>query len=129
MTRRAIPWRRPCETTDTRWQGNPITVTVGMYVNVDVTEEGELDVSLQPAEVFADVSYKVQPVVHGTLSDACVGVSLSLQHGIAPAVLAKSLGTVPFWQIGQDGQMEMVDAPASPIGPVVAEVVKAGGAS
>ena len=116
MTRRPMgtkdSWRRPCVTTDTQWQGNPIKVSVGLYL--DGT----------PGEVFADASYRVQPLVHGTLSDACVGISISLQHGITPDDLAKSLGTVPFWEL-VGGEMVMVDAPASPIGTIIAEIRKA----
>ena len=77
-----------------------------------------------PGEVFADASYRVQPLVHGTLSDACVGISISLQHGITPDDLAKSLGTVPFWEL-VGGEMVMVDAPASPIGTIIAEIRRA----
>lgn len=114
MTRRPLPSRRPCITTDAIWQGNPITVTVGLY-----PDDGT------PGEVFADASYKVQPVVHGILSDACVGLSIAMQHGIAPELLGKSLGTVPYWQL-VEGEMKMVNAPASPIGTIIAEIRKAG---
>lgn len=108
MTRQALPNRRPCVTTETDWQGHPITVSVGMYL--DGT----------PGEVFADASYTVPPVIHGTLSDACVGISIALQHGISPADLGKSLGTVPVWINGQE-----VDAPASPIGTIMQAISEA----
>lgn len=105
--------RRPCVTTDTEWQGHPLTVTVGLY------PDGT------PGEVFA------QPIRAGArhgqmtdiIADACVGVSISLQHGIPPEALAKSLGQVPVlhWDEATEAMVERPE-PASPVGAILAVV-------
>lgn len=105
MSRNPLPTRRPCETVDAVWQGNPITVSIGMY-----PDDGAI------GEVFAD---PVMPSARngqlsGILRDACVGLSVSLQWGIPVSELAKSLGTVPTWVNGEETQ-----APASPIGTII----------
>lgn len=112
MTRIALPNRRIAMTTDASWQGIPITVTIGLHPDTG-----------QPLEVFADHAKGGQ--IAGALADACVVISLSLQHGITPAALAKSLAKIPFWQIGASGEMEMVDAPASPIGTILEAIMEA----
>jgi hypothetical protein len=52
------------------------------------------------------------------IADSCVLISLALQHGIAPATLARSLGRVPVWII-RDGQSVESTGPASPIGAIL----------
>lgn len=52
------------------------------------------------------------------LADTCVVISIALQHGITPAALAKSLGTVPGWPANQL-------APASPVGTILEAVMAA----
>lgn len=108
--RAALPTRRPTVTVETDWEGHPITVTVGFY------PAGHPRAGA-PGEVFADTLRGGQ-MAH-TVADACVLVSLALQHGIAPADLAKSLGRVPGWVLGAQ-----VLAPASPVGAVVQAVVE-----
>lgn len=100
MTRAALPYRRPNATIAAEWQGHAITVTVGYD-----PQTGE------PMEVFCDTAKGGD--MAATLSDACVIISLALQHGVTPNALAKSLGRVPVW-----GSTD--DAPASPIGVIVA---------
>lgn len=97
--RNPLPNRRPNRTCLTEWAGHPITVTIGL--RLDGT----------PGEVFADTPRGGD--LQASIADACVLVSLALQHGIAPAELAKSLGRVPVW--GAEG----VSAPASPVGAIV----------
>jgi hypothetical protein len=108
-----LPARRPNFTRAIDWAGHPITVTVGLRVDGS------------PAEVFADSARGGD--MAATLADACVLISIALQHGIAPADLAKSLGRVPLLR-APGGQVEDArqDAPASPIGAIVEVVVEEG---
>jgi hypothetical protein len=54
--------------------------------------------------------------MRAVLADACVVISIALQHGISASDLAKSLGRVP--NLAAEG-----DAPASPIGTIL-EAIK-----
>lgn len=85
------------------FNGNPGTVTVGF------------DALGQPKEVFASGPKEGTDKAH-LLADACVIISLALQHGATPEGLAKSLGTVPTF-IG--------NGPASDIGRIMAIVAEA----
>lgn len=97
--RTALPHRRSNITRAVEWNGHSFTVTIGLD-----------PVTWRPAEVFADTSKGGD--MAAALADACVVISLALQHGITPADLGKSLGRVPLlWAEG--------DAPASPIGAIV----------
>ena len=104
MTRTRLPHRRPALTIDTAWQGHPLTVTVGMMPNGT------------PGEVFAQTAHGGQ--MQDAIADACVLISIALQHGVQPADLAKSLGRVPHWANGIE-----TDAPASPVGTIL-EVIE-----
>ena len=108
MSRTQLPNRRPSLTVETEWQGHPITVTVGY------------DQTGEPKEVFANAAKGGQ--MQGTLADACVIISIALQHGITPDALGKSLGRVPDLLRGADATDH-----ASPLGAVLAVV--AGGAA
>lgn len=105
MTRTALPTRRPNVTTDAIWQDHQITVTVGF------------DLAGCPREVFADA--KRGGAMQATLADACVLISIALQHDVAPTDLSKSLQKVPAWING-----EKVDAPASPVGAIIGTVME-----
>jgi len=105
MTRSALPQRRPNFTAEADWQGHTFTVTVG------------LDHQGTPREVFAN---HAKGDMAATLADACVVISIALQHGVTPDALAKSLGSVPAWINGAEAQ-----APASPIGTIIAEIRRA----
>lgn len=94
--------RRPSATIDTAFRGFPITITVGY------------DLTATVREVFAN-SGKSGSDMQATLADACVLISIALQHGVTPAALAKSLGRVPDPAAG-DGATDH----ASPIGAIVA---------
>lgn len=106
MTRTPLPTRRPNLTIAADWSGHPVSVTVGFSPTTG-----------QPAEVFADTARGGD--MQASIADACVLISLALQHGIAPADLAKSLGRVPAWINGVEA-----DAPASPVGCVVGVVLE-----
>lgn len=105
MTRQHLPQRRRNITTETEWQGHAFTVTVGF------------DANGKPGEVFAQ---HAKGDMAAMLADACVVISIGLQHGIAPEALAKSLGSVPSWINGIE-----VDAPASPVGTIMAAIIEA----
>lgn len=101
MTRRTLPTRRPNRTIATEWNGHSFSLTVGF----DPATGSVL-------EVFADTAKGGD--MQAAIADACVVISIALQHGITAAELAKSLGQVPvLW--GEEGQ----SGPASPIGAVV----------
>ena len=102
MTRTALPNARPSITADVHWNGHAFPVTIGLTYP-----------DMKPAEVFADVAKGGD--MQWAIADACVVISLALQHGIAPADLAKSLGRVPSWQ---------GEVPASPLGAVVNAIME-----
>jgi hypothetical protein len=103
--RAVLPTRRPNLSLACEWEGHPITVTVGFDPATG-----------KPAEVFADTVKGGQ--MQASIADACVLLSIALQHGITPADLGKSLGRVPVW-----GQT--YDAPASPVGAIVQAIHEA----
>ena len=80
MTRERLPNRRPNETTTLVFGGMSFAVTIGFF-----TTDG------RPGEVFASGA-KSGCDLDYLLDDACVALSLLLQHGVAPAALAKSMG-------------------------------------
>lgn len=98
MTRTPLPNRRPNQTIATAWQNHHLTITIGY------------DLNAAPREVFADTAKGGQ--MADTLDDACVLISIALQHGVTPAALAKSLGRTPNLQAEGDG-------PASAIGAIL----------
>lgn len=103
MTARTrLPNRRPAATAEVIWRTadgqHAFTVTAGF------------DASGTIAEVFYADGQKSGSMLQHTIQDACVVISIALQHGVALADLAHSLGRVP---LGDE------DAPASPIGAIV----------
>jgi hypothetical protein len=107
MTRTPLAPRRRCETLQIDWRGAPLTVCVGF------------DDAGAPREVFVDGPREGSDIQH-LLADACVVISLALQHDVPPAALLKSLGTVPDWSSGA-----LRDGPASVIGAVLRVVAGA----
>jgi hypothetical protein len=109
MSRQQLPSRRPSITTDATWHtgeaSHRFTVTVGY------------DDAGQPREVFAD---NAKGAMAAVISDACVLASLAMQFGATPADLAKSIGRIPAWVNGAEGEQ-----PASPIGVIIATIVEA----
>jgi hypothetical protein len=92
MARHRLPHRRPNLTVDLLFDGTRYAVTVGYRLDG------------RPGEVFTH-GPKVGSMLDALLDDACIAVSLLLQHGLAPAALASSMG-----RLGDDR------APASIIG-------------
>lgn len=101
MTRETLPARRRSETMDIAFAGQRFAITVGW------------DRAGRAREVFAG-SAKTGTDFSHTLSDACVLISIALQHGIAAGDLAKSLGEVPD-PAGGEGATR----PASVIGAIL----------
>jgi hypothetical protein len=108
VTRTPLPYRRPNETREVQFAGGRYTVSVGFY------GDG------QPGEVFFDGA-KEGSDVRAIMSDACVLISIALQHGITRAELERSLGRVPRWVDGNER-----DGPASIIGAIVGAIEAAG---
>jgi hypothetical protein len=102
MIRTRLPDRRRNLIRDIAFGGQAFTVCVGY------------DDAGQPLEVFAD-GQKTGSTMAAFIDDACIVISIALQHGIAPAALARSLSTVPVWQNGVKGE-----GPASPVGAILA---------
>jgi hypothetical protein len=100
MTRTRLPNRRFAATVDLEHAGSRFTVTVGFY------PDG------RPGEVFTH-GMRTGSTLDALLADACVVVSLLLQHGVEPADLAASMGRL--------GNAE----PASVIGAVIDLVAQA----
>ena len=94
MTRARLPERRPAETSEIEHGGMRFAVTIGFY------PDG------RPGEVFTHGA-KTGSTIDGLLDDACVVVSLLIQHGVEPRTLAQSMG-----RLGDE-------RPASVIGAVV----------
>ena len=110
MTRANLPARRENATRNVAWGAHAFTVTIGF----DPTTG-------QPCEVFTDTAKGGD--MQAALSDACIILSIAMQHGVTPAALGKSLGHVPGWA-WDDATEAMVETlqPASPLGAVVAAV-------
>ena len=80
MTRERLPDRRPCDTMELMHDWRTYSVTVGF----DVTRN-------RIGEVFTHGA-KIGSAMDAILDDACVAISLLLQHGVEPATLATSMG-------------------------------------
>ena len=80
MTRQCLPNRRPNITTELLYEIRSYSVTFGFNVRTD-----------RIAEVFMHGA-KVGSAIDRILDDACVALSLLLQHGAEPAKLAASMG-------------------------------------
>jgi hypothetical protein len=109
VARTSLPPRRPSVTVETEWQGHPITVSVGID-----------PATLRPGEVFANTPRG--GALQTSLADACVVISIALQHGISPGDLAKSLAREPAWINGA-----RMTAPASHVGAIMDVVLGAVG--
>lgn len=105
MARVPLPSRRPNLTTELEHGGFGFTVTV------------EFDLTGHPRGVFAD-GVKIGTDLGHVISDACVVISLALQHGCPAAALPKSLGRVPDPMAGAGGAR-----PASVLGAIAAVIV------
>lgn len=101
MSRATPPNRRPNITVAAEWGGIGFTITAGYDPR-----------TADLCEVFADTPKGGQ--MQSTLADACVLISIALQHGITTHQLAKSLARVPDVFAGGDATL-----PASPIGAIL----------
>lgn len=99
--RSKLPTRRCSITHDVDFRGSRFSVTVG-YDRAGVVKEVFAD-SDNGGSAFAEV-----------VRDACVLVSLLLQHGAVPREILNSLGREPDPMRGEDATR-----PASPIGLIV----------
>ena len=79
MSRVRLPDRRPNETETLNFEGAVYEVTIGYYLDG------------QPGEVFTHGA-KVGSAMDRLLDDACVALSLLIQHGVTPAALAPKMG-------------------------------------
>ena len=80
MNRQRLPDRRPNFTKQLAYEGNVYSATLGFDMN-----NGRI------AEVFTHGA-KVGSGMDRILDDACVALSLLLQHGVEPTSLAASMG-------------------------------------
>lgn len=107
MSREPLPERRRSETLTLRHDGLEVAVTVGFY------DDG------RPGEAFADTMRSGAALQH-LLADACVVISIALQHGVPPGDLLKSLGRVPDLDRGKGHTR-----PASALGAILETVAEA----
>ena len=91
MPRERLPDRRPNETTDMVYDGTLYAVTVGFQ-----PDTGE------PREIFTHGA-RVGSNMDAILDDACILLSILLQHSVEPAALARSMG-----RLGKGGQAASV---------------------
>ena len=80
MRRTRLPDRRPSMTMQFAYEANNYSVTLGFDV-----------VNNRIGEVFTHGA-KIGSAMDRILDDACVALSLLLQHGVEPAALAASMG-------------------------------------
>src|SRR5690349_18975678 len=79
MTRERLSDRRAAATVKVEHGGSPFTVTIGFY------PDG------RPGEVFTH-GIRTGSGLDALLADACVLLSLLMQHGVGPAQIATSMG-------------------------------------
>ncbi len=111
--RTRLPNRRPAITVPISWRAGDGSskhyfVTVGLY------HDGT------PGEIFANGDHEGSQI-DSMLSDACILISLALQHKVDPAALSHSMMRVPA--IGGD-PLGAATYPASPIGAIVDALVE-----
>lgn len=112
MNRNRLPNRRHAQLRNLTWTDGASEVT--MTVDVGLYDDGT------PGEVFADTGKTT--AMQSMLDDACILISIAVQHGMTLDSLSKSLGTIPVWIKG-----EQIDAPASPIGAIIAAMAAEAG--
>lgn len=105
MPRAVLPTHRPSVTVEAEWQGHPIIVSVGLD-----------PATASPREVFANTPSG--GALQTSLADACVVISIALQHGVPAADLGKSLAREPGWHNGSQ-----ITAPASHVGAIMDAVL------
>ena len=111
MTRICLPNRRPNETTNLTFGGLRFSVTIGFF------PDG------RPGEVFASGA-KSGCDLDYLLDDACVALSLLLQHGVEPVALARSMGRTGEMVIAHANSNVPGTRPASIIGVLADHLVE-----
>ncbi len=91
MPRERLPTRRPNQTTDMVYDGTRYAVTVGFHPGTG-----------EAREIFTHGA-RVGSNMDAILDDACILLSLLLQHRVDPAALARSMG-----RLGKGGQAASV---------------------
>ena len=91
MPRERLPDRRPNETLDLVYDGTLYAVTVGFQPDTGA-----------PREIFTHGA-RVGSSMDAILGDACILLSILLQHRVEPAALARSMG-----RLGRGGQAASV---------------------
>ena len=107
MTRINLPERRPNQTIDLKHKGMTFSVTLGFD-----PRDG------RPMEVFGQSPHAGSDFAM-LLSDACVILSIALQHGIKPSELSKTMQWSPV--VGEAGR---TSEPSSVIGAIVVALVE-----
>lgn len=105
--RRVLPARRPSVTVQVVWRMEGAEQVFDVTAGID-PGRGRV------AEVFA-CDRKTGSHLSHTIADACVVISVALQHGAGLAALARSLGTVPVMGRAQ---------PASPLGAILGALIE-----
>lgn len=85
MARNKLPDRRQSVTISGKYAGTELAVTIGMF------PDGS------PGEVFGNIG-KAGSELERTMNDACVAVSIALQHGASVESIAKTIAAREPWQ-------------------------------
>lgn len=118
MTRNPLPNRRNSITFETSWQDHKIIVTIGQYSD---PEKPWLPAA--PGEVFADLTKDGS--LASILDDASCALSIALQYGAPPEVLARAMGQIPCMEWDTETQaMVEVMRPASPLGAIAEAILQ-----
>lgn len=88
MTRRQPPNRRPAITIPLAWRTELATHAFDITIGLDPTSGAAIEV------FYADGQRGGSQLQHA-IQDACVLISLLLQHGVQARDIAKSLSTMP----------------------------------
>ncbi|WP_341204812.1 hypothetical protein [uncultured Sulfitobacter sp.] len=86
--RQRPPNRRPSITREVVWKTE--TAQHSFHVTIGLDEK-----TARPVEVFYADGQRNGSQLQHAIQDACVLISLLLQHGVDPATIAKSLSTTP----------------------------------
>jgi len=104
------PARRPAVTHKLTWRTGTAEHSFHITVGLDPN-------TAKPIEVFYADGQRHGSQLQHTIQDACVLISLLLQHGVAPFAIAKSLSTASAFGTEQ---------PSSIIGTIADDVLRQG---
>lgn len=105
-----LPTRRQNITTKLEYNGQTFFVTMGYGFRAFGQAPQVMEVFGSGARLTSDLDYMV--------SDACITISLALQHAVTPKMLMKSMNTIPDPINGEDAYK-----PASVIGYIVQAII------